>query len=99
MPRGFSTLKRCWNRPEDAIQRALLEHLNLRHVPGVYWFHVGNGGHRMPIEAKGLKSRGVRAGVPESGFLIRDGKTYGGVGGRLTPVQRTAHLLLRVFLK
>jgi hypothetical protein len=70
----------------------------LRHAPDIFWFHVGNGGYRTPIEAKVLKSLGVTAGVPDL-ILIRDGKTYGlelkAHGGRLSPAQRTAHMLMR----
>jgi hypothetical protein len=85
-------------RPEQQIQRAVIEHLKLRPVPGIFWFHVGNGGYRTPIEARVFKSLGVTAGVPDL-ILIREGKTYGlelkAVGGRLTPVQETAHVLMR----
>jgi hypothetical protein len=76
----------------------VLEHLKLRHAPGIYWFHAANGGYRTPIEAKVLKSLGVMAGVLDL-ILIRDGKTYGlelkAHGGHLSPAQRTAHMLMR----
>ena len=87
--------RRC---SEQQIQRAVLEHLKLRHAPAIYWFHVANGGYRAPIEAKVLKSLGVTAGVPDL-ILIRGGRTYGlelkANGGRVTSVQRTAHVLMR----
>jgi hypothetical protein len=63
-------------RPEDQIQKAVLEHLRLRRPRTAYWFHVANGGGRSPIEAAILKSLGVRAGVPDL-IIIHDGKTYG----------------------
>jgi len=63
-------------RPEDAMQRAVLEHLRLRGPRTAYWFHVANGGARAPIEAAILKGLGVRAGVPDL-IIIHDGKTYG----------------------
>jgi hypothetical protein len=63
-------------RPEDVIQRAVLEHLRLRGPRTAYWFHVANGGGRSPIEAAILKSLGVQAGVPDL-IIIYDGKTYG----------------------
>jgi hypothetical protein len=63
-------------RPEDALQRAVLEHLRLRGPRTAYWFHVANGGGRSPIEASILKGLGVRAGVPDL-IIIYDGKTYG----------------------
>src|SRR5262245_61872850 len=46
-------------RPEQALQRAVLDHLELWAVPNCYWFHVGNGGYRTPTEARVLKSLGV----------------------------------------
>jgi hypothetical protein len=63
-------------RPEDTLQRAVLEHLRLRGPRTAYWFHVGNGGFRTPVEGAILKSLGVRAGVPDL-IIIHDGKTYG----------------------
>jgi hypothetical protein len=38
-------------RPEDAIQRAVFQHLRARAAPGVFAFHVPNGGYRKPVEA------------------------------------------------
>jgi len=85
-------------RPEQALQKAVLEHLAVRAVPGTYWFHVGNGGYRTPLEAKVFKSLGVRPGVPDL-IIINKGQTYGlelkSHGQSLTPVQRTAHVLMR----
>src|SRR5262245_58911210 len=85
-------------RAEQQLQRAVLEHLNVRAVTGCYWFHVGNGGYRTPTEAKCFKSLGVRPGVPDL-ILIHSGRAYGlelkADGGRLTPVQATAHVLMR----
>jgi hypothetical protein len=62
-------------RPEDQIQRAVLEHLRLRGPRDAYWFHVGNGGFRTAIEGAILKSLGVRAGVPDL-IIIHTGKTF-----------------------
>ena len=84
-------------RLEDQIQRAILEHLAFRAVRDAFWFHVPNGGWRSPIEARVFKGLGVKAGVPDL-ILIANGKPYGlelkTEGGRLTPIQRTAHVLL-----
>ena len=33
-------------RPEQAIQRAVVQHLEARGVPKMYWFAVPNGGWR-----------------------------------------------------
>jgi hypothetical protein len=63
-------------RPEDGIQRAVLEHLRLRGPRTAYYFHVANGGGRLPVEAAILRGLGVQAGVPDL-IIIHDGKTYG----------------------
>jgi hypothetical protein len=86
------------SRPEDIIQRAVFEHLRLRCAPGVYAFHVPNGGARSPIEGAILKGLGVRAGVPDV-IVVKDGRTYAleikSPGGRLTAAQNDAHAALR----
>src|SRR5262249_58953888 len=85
---GSGEKYRSRRHPEQQIQRAVLEHLKLRHAPGVYWFHVANGGYRAPIEAKVLKSLGVMAGAPHL-FLVPGGKThrpdFKGQGGHPCP--------------
>jgi hypothetical protein len=85
-------------RPEDQIQRAVLEHLRLRGPRTAFWFHVGNGGGRSPIEASILKGLGVRAGVPDL-IIIYDGKTYGlelkADGNRPTKLQIEAQDAMR----
>jgi hypothetical protein len=90
--------RRRRRRPEQNLQRSVVEHLELYAVPNCYWFHVGNGGWRSPVEAKVFKSLGVRPGVPDL-ILIREGKTFGlelkTEIGKLTSVQRTAHVLMR----
>jgi hypothetical protein len=86
------------NRPEDIIQRAVFDHLRVRCAPGVYAFHVPNGGRRSRVEAAILKGLGVRAGVPDV-MAVKDGRTYGlevkAPGGRLSAAQRSAHAALR----
>ena len=52
-------------RPEDAIQRTIVQHLETRGVPGLVWFAVPNGGYRRPVEAAIMKGLGVKAGVPD----------------------------------
>jgi VRR-NUC domain len=84
-------------RGEDQIQRAILQHLALRAVRNSFWFHVPNGGWRSPVEARVFKGLGVKAGVPDL-ILIANAKAYAlelkTEGGRLTPIQRTVHVLL-----
>jgi hypothetical protein len=62
-------------RPEQIIQRAVFDHLRLRAAPGVFAFHVPNGGYRKPIEAAIMKGLGVKAGVPDV-VAIREGRCY-----------------------
>jgi hypothetical protein len=62
-------------RPEDAIQRAVFQHLKARKAPGVFAFHVPNGGARKPIEASIIKGLGVTAGVPDV-IAIKEGRTF-----------------------
>jgi hypothetical protein len=86
------------SQPEQAIQRAVVQHLQARAAPQTYWFHVPNGGSRRPIEGAMLKALGVRAGVPDM-LLICNGRTYGlelkAENGRVTDAQRLAHEEMR----
>ena len=83
--------RRCCS--EQQIQRALFDHLRLRAAPGVFAFHVPNGGYRKPIEAAILRGLGVRAGVPDV-VAIHNGRCYAlelkAEGGRATPKQLEA---------
>ena len=80
-------------RPEQLIQKAVFDHLRQRGRPGVFAFHVPNGGYRKPIEAAIMKGLGVRAGVPDI-IAIHQGRVYGlelkADGGRATPKQLQA---------
>jgi hypothetical protein len=80
-------------RPEDAIQRAVFQHLRARAAPGVFAFHPANGGYRKPVEAAIMKGLGVVAGVPDV-IVIHEGRVYGlelkAPGGRATPKQLAA---------
>ena len=64
-----------------------------RAAPGVFAFHVPNGGYRRPIEAAILKGLGVRAGVPDV-IAVHQGRVYGlelkAEGGSATRKQREA---------
>jgi hypothetical protein len=85
------------NRLEDAIQRVIFQHLDVRGVRDCVAFHVPNGGWRSPAEASILKGLGVRAGIPDI-IAIKNGRAYGlelkAPGGRLTATQRDAHVAL-----
>jgi hypothetical protein len=47
---------------EQAIQRAVVQHLHTRGVPGLFAFHVPNGGWRTRTEGAILNGMGVVAG-------------------------------------
>jgi hypothetical protein len=57
-------------QPEAAIQRALVEHLQLRGNPDCIWTASANGGKRDKITGRNLKLMGVRAGWPDMEFFL-----------------------------
>jgi hypothetical protein len=85
--------KKSAARPEDQIQRAVFQHLRSRKAPGVFAFHVPNGGARKPIEASIMKGLGVTAGVPDV-IAIRRGQAYAlelkADGGKVSTQQKQA---------
>lgn len=77
---------------EEAIHRALVQHLARRAAPGVVWWHTPNGDIRHKGAAGRLKALGTKAGMPDL-LLLRDGQLYAleikrETGGRLSDVQR-----------
>lgn len=68
----------------------MFQHLAVRPAPGVFAFHVPNGGARSKVEAASMKGLGVVSGVPDL-VLIRDGAVFGlelkAPNGRLSPAQ------------
>lgn len=62
-------------KPEEAIQRALVQHYKVRGAPGVFMCAIPNGGYRRPTEAAVFKATGVIAGVPDLLF-VRQGQAY-----------------------
>jgi hypothetical protein len=89
---------RVKRRPEQQLQRAVLEHLAWRGVPNLWWCHVPNGGYRTAVEAAIFKSLGLIPGVPDL-LLVYRGQTYGlelkTQGGRLSPTQIATHEWMR----
>jgi hypothetical protein len=79
--------------PEDDIQRAVFQHIRARGVPGLFAFHVPNGGYRRPREAAILQGLGVLAGVTDV-IAIHEGRVFGlelkAEGGRPTEKQLAA---------
>ena len=81
---------RTIRRPEDALQRAVFQHIRARGVPGLVAWHTPNGGKRKPIEAAIFKGMGVRAGVADI-IAVHAGKIFAlelkAEGGRPTETQ------------
>jgi hypothetical protein len=71
----MASRSRTIRRPEQAIQKAIFQHIRARGVVGLVAFHVPNGGHRKPIEGAILKSMGVRAGVSDV-IAVHAGKIF-----------------------
>ena len=61
--------------PETAIHCTIVQHLLLRGVKGLVFFHVPNGGFRNKSEAALLKAMGVHAGVSDL-ILVHGGKFF-----------------------
>jgi hypothetical protein len=83
--------------PESAIQREVFRHLKERAMPGVFAFHVPNGGKRRASTQYGLQ--GLTAGVPDV-ILIRGGNAYAlelkrAAGGKMSLPQVTVHAQMR----
>ena len=78
-------------RPEQAIHRAVVSHLNWRAMPGVFFFHCPNGGYRSKTEGAIFKGLGVKAGIPDLVIFYRAqifGVELKASYGRLSPSQR-----------
>lgn len=76
---------------ENAIHRAIVEHLRLRSKPNTIWFHPFNKA-ASAREGAFAKSMGVRAGVSDL-ILVRKGRPYAlelkSARGQLAVVQDT----------
>ena len=77
-------------RPEEALHRQAVAFLNAT-APDCLYYHPANGGARSKAEAGILKAMGVRAGVPDLAFVLRDGRAafieMKAPTGRQTPAQ------------
>ena len=86
-------------QPETQLQRAVLEHLRWRGVPGLFVFHYPAGGWRTPTEAAILKGLGVTPGIPDL-LILHQGKLHAlelkSARGRLTTVQAQTQHHMRV---
>jgi hypothetical protein len=61
--------------PEQSIQRAVVEHLRVRGVSRLLWFHPANGGWRSRTEGAILSGIGVRPGVSDL-ILLHAGRAF-----------------------
>jgi len=79
------------NRPEQAIQKTVVQHLRSRSEPGVFFWSTPNEGKRGFVNAAALKAMGMTAGVPDL-LILKGGTLYAlelkSPSGRLTPSQR-----------
>ena len=60
---------------EQAIHRAVCQHLRQRGPSGLVWWHAPNGGRRRPVEAAIFAGLGVRPGVSDL-ILLHDGRAF-----------------------
>jgi hypothetical protein len=75
-PAPIKRRRKAYGRPsEQAIQRAVCQHLRQRGASGLVWWHTPNGGRRSPVEAAIFNGLGVRAGVADL-ILLRDGRAF-----------------------
>jgi hypothetical protein len=78
-------------RPEQATQRAVVEHLRLRAKPGVVYWHTPNQRRQSPRQGVEWKRQGVLAGVSDL-ILLHDGNAFAlelkADNGRLSEAQR-----------
>jgi hypothetical protein len=83
---------------EAAIQRAVFQHFGWRSAPGVFAFHVPNGGARRRVEAAILSGLGLVPGVPDV-IAVKAGRVFGlelkTERGRLSAAQRATHEAMR----
>jgi hypothetical protein len=62
-------------RPEQALQRSVVAHLQWRARPGVWWTHIPLGGLRSKIEAAILRGLGTTCGTPDL-LIVANGKAH-----------------------
>lgn len=89
---------RAIRRPEQAIQKAVFQHIRARGVPGLVAWHTPNGafyggkrsGKGVAIQGSIMAGLGVRAGVSDI-LLVHEGKIFAlelkAEGGRATEQQ------------
>ena len=87
------------NRPEQALQIAVAQFLDLA-LPGTaWWMHVPNAAKRGVVEAVMFKRLGMKAGAPDL-FIFWRSRCYAielkSEAGSLSETQRNVHELLHM---
>jgi hypothetical protein len=73
-------------RPEEKLQRAIVQHLRLRlESPWLFWANTAQRGTRKPWEQAILNAMGQRAGLPDL-FVLGPGPTLIGLECKAPPV-------------
>src|SRR4029450_13098959 len=67
--------RRSQKRPEQLIHRAVIEHLRLRAIPGLLWWHTPQGAPYGALQGAIMSGLGVRAGVSDL-LLLHAGKLH-----------------------
>jgi hypothetical protein len=66
------------NRPEEQLQRAVVQLLGIYEARGLLAYcHVPSGGYRTPAEAGIFHAMGVRRGVPDLLLWTPHGQSFG----------------------
>ena len=90
-PRDHFLARQSKRTTEEAIQRDVVRHLQVRAAPGTLYWHTPNGELRHKGTAGKLKAMGTLAGMPDL-MLLRNGELYAlelkRDGGRLSDAQR-----------
>jgi hypothetical protein len=85
-------------RPEQALQRSIVEHLRWCTKSDVWFCHLANGGARTATEGAIFKTLGVRPGAPDL-LIVRAGQALfiecKAPGRKLSPAQVECHEALR----
>jgi len=84
--------------PEENLQRAVAQYLDVALPEGAVHFHVPNGGGRTQAEGGALKAQGVKPGVPDHVVLYRGRVVFlelKASNGRVSQAQQAMHNALR----
>lgn len=80
--------------PEDQLQKALVEYLDLALPPDALCFAIPNGGKRIKVLAAILKATGVKKGIPDLCIVWRGRAMFmelKAIRGHLSADQREMH--------